>query len=154
MGRLQSCVNRMKNKEEIMSKYDSVIQDQLQKGVIEKIDNSTNDEAKHYIPHHADITPQKTTTKLRIVYDASAKASSGCSSLNECLYRGPVMFHNLCGMLMRFRLHRIALVADIEKAFLQVRLQIDQRNVTRFLWLKDKDNPSTPCEQHSRIPFL
>lgn len=84
MGRLRSCVNRMKNKEEIMSKYDSVIQDQLQKGVIEKIDTSTNDRAKHYIPHHSVITPQKTTTKLRIVYDALTKASSGCNSLIEC----------------------------------------------------------------------
>jgi hypothetical protein len=69
-----------------------------------------------------------------------------------------MMLQNLCGMLMRFRLHKVALVAEIEKAFLQVGLQLDQRDVTRFLWLKDIDNPSTHCdniqEYHfCRVPF-
>jgi hypothetical protein len=36
---------------------------------------------------------------------------------------------------MRFRLHQVALVSDIEKAFLQIGLQQDQRDVTRFLWI-------------------
>ena len=49
------------------------------------------------------------------------------------------MLNDLCGLLMRFRLHQIASVADIEKAFLQIGLQPNQRDVTRFLWLKDSD---------------
>ena len=43
----------------------------------------------------------------------------------------------ISGLLMRFRLHQIAIVADIEKAFLQIGIQPNQRDVTRFLWLKD-----------------
>ena len=57
-------------------------------------------------------------TKIRIVYDASAKA--GEYSLNECLYKGecltPLIFENL----LRFRLHNVAMVADIEAAYLQI----------------------------------
>jgi len=68
-------------------------------------------------PNHAVVTPQKTTTQLRVVYDASAKTKKENNSLIDCLFRGPVMLHDLTGILMRFRMHRIALVADTEKAF-------------------------------------
>ncbi len=65
---------------------------------------------------------------------------------------------HLCGMLLRFRFHRIVLVADIEKAFLQIGLQPDQRDVTRFFWLKDCDKPTvhfTNIQEYrfTRVPF-
>ncbi|XP_068734586.1 uncharacterized protein [Montipora capricornis] len=83
------------------------------------------------------------TTKVRIVYDASAKARKGCNSLNECFYRGPVILEDLCGLLLRFRTHKVALTADIERAFLQLGLQPRDQDVTRFLWLKDPTKPLT-----------
>ena len=110
-----------------MTKYDNVIQDQLAKGVIEKNGIESQDGIKHYLPHHAVINPTKKTTKLRVVYDALAKTRQTHKSLNDCLYRGPVMLHDLCGILLRFRLHNVASVAHIEKAFLQIGLQHDQR---------------------------
>ena len=58
-------------------------------------------------------------------------------SLNECLHRGPVILENLCGLLLRFRTKRIGIIADIEKAFLQVGLHQVNRDFTRFIWLKD-----------------
>ncbi|VDI73293.1 Hypothetical predicted protein [Mytilus galloprovincialis] len=140
LGRLKSCVARMRKKPDLLTKYDTIIQDQIQKGIVEEVNEFRTDGRKHYIPHHAVITPQKSTTKVRIVYDASAKNNKEMPSLNECLYRGPVLLNNLCGIFMRFRLHKIAMVADIEKAFLQVGLQEDDRDVTRFMWLKDCAN--------------
>ncbi|XP_063415828.1 uncharacterized protein LOC134697479 [Mytilus trossulus] len=121
-ARLKSCVARMRKKPELLEKYNSVIQDQLDKGIVEKVEEDSTEGLKHYIPHHAVITPNKTTTKLRIVYDASAKPNNDVNSLNECLYRGPVLLRNFCGIFMRFRLNQVAIVADIEKAFLQVGL--------------------------------
>ena len=140
-----------------MKQYDSIIRDQIDKGVIEKADSSL-DGVKHYLPHHAVVNPHKPTTQLRVVYDASAKTKRENKSLNECLYRGPVMLNDLCCLLMRFRLHRIAIVADIEKAFLQIGLQPNQRDVTRFLWLKDSDQSrveSGNIQDHRfcRVPF-
>ena len=85
MGCLKSNVSKMRNKPELMKLYDSIIQDQLEKGVIEKVNTTSADAAKHYLPHHAIINPQKPTTKLHVVYDASAKAKRGNKSLNECL---------------------------------------------------------------------
>ncbi len=116
----------------MLNKYTEIIQDQLKKGVIEKVENGVIESPrKHYVPHHAVITPQKTTTKVRIMYDASAKTKRH-NSLNECLFRGPVILEELCALLIRFRLGSIALVIDIEKAFLQVGLIEKSRDVTRF----------------------
>ncbi|MCP4458960.1 MAG: hypothetical protein GY816_13210 [Cytophagales bacterium] len=111
----------------------------------------------HYIPHHCVIRPDKATTKLHIVYDASAKPNKLAPSLNECLYRGPVMLPDLCGLLLRFRLYPIVLLSDIEKAFLQVGLQSQERDVTRFLWLKDPSKPDVHNNietfRFCRVPF-
>ena len=67
------------------------------------------------------------------MFDASAKTRKKNQSLNESLHRGPVILENIYGVLLRFRLHKVALVANIEKAFLQVGLQLDDRDVTRSL---------------------
>ncbi|XGW12257.1 hypothetical protein V3C99_013168, partial [Haemonchus contortus] len=69
---------------------------------------------KHYLAHQAVVTPNKLTTKLRIVFDASAHYK-GCPSLNEVLHRGPVILPQLFGILLRFRIGRIGIIADVEK---------------------------------------
>ena len=103
------------------------------------------------------MTPEKTTTKIRIVFDASAKTKKGSQSLNENLHRGPIILEDLCGLLMRFRLNRVALIADVEKAFHQVGLQPEDRDVTRFLWLKDATKPTLENNvqelRFTRVPF-
>ena len=62
----------------------------------------------HYIPHHPVITLDKATTKLRVVYDASARSNG--LSLNDCLFAGPTFGQNIVDIILRFRLHKIALV--------------------------------------------
>ena len=50
-----------------MKQYNNIIEDQVKKGIIEKIDDNIVGEVQHYIPHHFDIKPNNRTTKLRIV---------------------------------------------------------------------------------------
>ena len=59
----------------MVEKYAEIIEDQLKQGIIEKVRSEvqSNGTSKHYIPHHAVINPSKASTKVRIVYDASAK---------------------------------------------------------------------------------
>eukprot|EP00731_Ephydatia_muelleri_P009272 Em0004g1610a len=89
----------------------------------------------HYLPHHAVIKEDKQTSKLRIVYDASARSNG--LSLNDCLYAGPTFGQNIMDILLRFRIHRVAVIADIEKAFFMVSVSEEDRDALRFLWIHD-----------------
>ena len=86
LERLNSLLKRIQGNSELLHKYDNIIQDQLKRKIVEKVDDETKKGfIKHDIPHHAVITTGRTTTKMRIVYDASAKTKRGCHSLDECL---------------------------------------------------------------------
>ena len=89
------------------------------------------------MPHHAVIRRDAETTKLRIVYDASSKATKTGISLNDCLHTGPSLNPLLFNILVRFRENKIALVGDIEKAFLNVAVDEKDRDSLRFLWVED-----------------
>ena len=108
----------------------------------------------HYLPHHPVIRRDKETTKLRVVDDASAKMN-GHPSLNDCLYSGPSLLPSIADVLMRFRFHKVALVADIEKAFLMVSISPSDRDALRFIWLDDihKDNPKEVVYRFCRVVF-
>ena len=84
-GRLRSLYKRLSEEPEILKRYDEIIKDQLNKDIIERAPIG-NEERVHYIQHHAVINPDKRSTKIRIVYDASAKTRKGNKSLNECLH--------------------------------------------------------------------
>ena len=154
--RLHSLGKRLKCDPEILQTYDEVIQDQLEKGIIERV--SLNEESPVgktcYIPHQAVIKKDRDTTKLRVVYDASAKRGDE-PSLNNCLYPGPCLLHNVAEILARFRFHSTALVADIEKAFLMIAIHPDDRNALRFLWYEniEEENPDVIIYRFCRVIF-
>ena len=114
--------------------YGNIIENYLEKGYIEKIVDWQVPCC--YLPHHGVIKEDKETTKLRIVFDGSAKVGTSLS-LNECLYKGPSLVSNLVSQLLRFRMSKFIIVADIQEAFLQVKLAESDRNFTRFLWFEE-----------------
>ncbi|XP_047538689.1 uncharacterized protein LOC125072207, partial [Vanessa atalanta] len=77
----------------------------------------------NYIPHHCVIKESSSTTKLRVVFDGSAKSGNGVS-LNECLLVGPKLQKDIETILLRFRLHEIVFVADIKQMFRGILLAI------------------------------
>ena len=138
--------------------YTDVIQDQLDCGIIKRVSSDTKEgPMKHYILHHVVITPSKATTKVQVACNASAKFSQSNKSLNKCFYQGPVILPDLFGLLIRFKLSPIAVVADVEKTFLNVGLQVPNRDTTWFLWLKEPKNPqingNLQVFRFCRIPF-
>ncbi|XP_068697778.1 uncharacterized protein [Montipora foliosa] len=110
-------------------------------GFIEIVpDMHHHEEIVHYIPHFPVFKEDSATTKMRIVYDALAKQNSNSPSLNDCLHTGENLMQDLTGILLRFRAHNVAFIADIEKAFLQIELHPNVRDATRFLGLKTSTN--------------
>ena len=73
--------------------------------------------------------------KLRVVYNASARQDG--PSLNKCLYSGPTFGQSIFDIILRFRCHKIALVGDIEKAFLMVSVWEEDRGLLWFLWVNN-----------------
>ena len=82
------------------------------------------------------------STPLRLVYNASSRASSEEASLNQCLMRGPNLTEKLLNTLARFRTEKYAYSADISKAFLRLGLQECDRDFTRFLWSENPHDPN------------
>uniref|UniRef100_A0AAF5PKS5 DUF1758 domain-containing protein n=1 Tax=Wuchereria bancrofti TaxID=6293 RepID=A0AAF5PKS5_WUCBA len=91
LGRLKNLINRLQHNSNLHS-YHQILMDQLHSGIIEEVPPKDEVGVIHYLPHHEVLTPSKSTTKLRIVYDASAH-HKGFKSLNEVLYRGPVIYY-------------------------------------------------------------
>ena len=138
LRRLYGLVRRLKQDPDVLHEYDSIIHDQIQQGIVETTESSEEakeDERIHYLPHHAVVRRDKETTKVRVVYDALARSDG--LSLNDCLHAGPKFEQKIMDILLRFRVHRIAVTADIEKAFLMVSVAAKDRDVLRFLWFDD-----------------
>ena len=127
----------------------------MEKGIVEVVQDPAGADISgvHYLPHHAVVRRDKTTTKIRVVYDASAKMSG--PSLNECLNPGPKFDQRIVDLLSQFRLHRIAVIADIEKAFLMISVAAGDREFLRFLWVDDpsKEDPSVVVYRFARVVF-
>ncbi|XP_028414386.1 uncharacterized protein LOC114537537 [Dendronephthya gigantea] len=118
----------------------AALQDQLQSGIVEKVPLSElNTIEAHYFPHHGVVRSEKETTKLRVVFDGSAKENESKQSINDHLDAGPNYIPSLFDTLIKFRSYPIALTADIEKAFLQIEIKPEDRDKLRFLWMNEKD---------------
>ena len=100
----------------------------------------------YYLPHHWVFKEDSTTTKLRVLFDGSAKTSNG-QSLNETLMVGAKLQPYLYSTLLRFRFHKIALSGDIAKMYRQIASDKDDKDFHRILW---RDNPQEPIK-HLRM---
>ena len=149
--RLGSLVQKLR-RTNLLSDYDGIIRDQLQNGIVEKAPEQVEGK-EFYIPHRAVVRENAETTKLRVVYDASARASDDAPSLNECLHPGPPLQNTLWSVLVRSRLHPIALSGDLRQAFLQIRIRESDRDALRFHWLVDLQSKEVVTLRFTRALF-
>lgn len=136
-SRLRSLHHKLRKEPSLLAEYDAIIHEQLKSGIVEKVPDEclTNQETSqnYYLPHMAVIREDRKTTKARVVYDGSAKASKQEKSLNDCLQTGPNHLPHVFNMLANFRKNLVGLTADIEKAFSMVGIQKDHQDFLRFL---------------------
>ena len=88
-----------------------------------KLINESEAESKpgFFLPHHPVIREESSSTRVRVVFDASCKSASGLS-LNDIMLAGPTIQDDLRSIVMRSRLHPIMLIADVAKMYRQIRL--------------------------------
>ncbi len=103
-----------------------------------------------YLPVHGVFKDSSSTTKVRAVFDASARSSSGFS-LNDQLLPGPNLYPPLQDILLRFRRFPIGMSADISKMFREILLNLPERNFHRFL-MRDREGHITDCRM-DRLTF-
>ena len=127
---LASLIGCLRKSPEVLREYHRVIKDQQSRGIVETVSSDAATHV-HYFPHREVVRSDKQTTKLRIVFDASAKRDG--PSLNDCVHAGPPPTPLLMDIMMRFRCHQIVLVGDLRKAFSMVGVNETDRDVLCFL---------------------
>lgn len=135
--RYHQLLRKLDKNPELKEQYDAVLEEYLALNHMELV----NDQPKfqYYLPHHGVFKEQSTSTKLRIVFDASAKTSTNVS-LNDCLCVGPVVQTELFDLLASWRKFEFAVSADIEKMYRMLYVSPEHTDLQSILWHR----PGTP----------
>ncbi|XP_068692649.1 uncharacterized protein [Montipora foliosa] len=135
-----------------LERYNEVIRQQREEGIVEPV-SSPPVGKEFYIPHKAVVREAAESTKLRIVYDASARESEKSPSLSEYLEAGPPLQNKLWAVLVRVRFQPVALTGDMKQAFLQVRIREEDRDALRFHWISDLETRRVEVLRFTRALF-
>ncbi|XP_045457504.1 uncharacterized protein LOC123667707 [Melitaea cinxia] len=154
-------VNRLERLERKLSKdlklreeYNKVMSEYLSMNHMRMVSESELQKSKAvYLPHHAVVSEDKDTTKVRVVFDASSKGDNGVS-LNDELLVGPRLQQDLRHILMRWRHHKICIVADIVKMYRMVRVAGKDTDFQRIVWRFDPSEPIQPVKVLHRLAEL
>ncbi|XP_052771184.1 uncharacterized protein LOC128210870 [Mya arenaria] len=150
LKRLENTEKRLKKNPVVFSAYQKTLENYEEKGYIRRVKPSAKNNQGWYLPHFPVIRLDKETTKIRVVFDASAKCQD--VSLNDKIEQGPKLQRNLFDVLLRFRRHEIALICDIQEMYLRVGIIESDKKFQRFLWRTDPEDPPTEYE-FNRVVF-
>ncbi|XP_077273296.1 uncharacterized protein LOC143903523 [Temnothorax americanus] len=141
LNRFRALERRFKLDAEFKLNYNKFMQDYLNNGYMKLIERPFPvDRPVFYLPHHEVVKSDSTTTKLRVVFDASAKDLNGVS-LNDVLRSGPKLQTDIVVILLRFRVGRVALTADVKQMFLRILVERGQCDYQRIVWRFSENDP-------------
>ncbi|XP_055605703.1 uncharacterized protein LOC129753877 [Uranotaenia lowii] len=99
----------------------------------------------YYLPHHCVMKPDSSTTKLRVVFDASAKTTTSYS-LNDVLMSPPTIQSSLFDIILKWRSHKYVYTADVQRMYRQVIVDDSHTKYQRCVWRDDKTQPIRDLE--------
>nr|XP_049467065.1 uncharacterized protein LOC125908384 [Anopheles coluzzii] len=143
LRRFLAIERRLEREPDTRKAYTEFMDEYLHLGHMSKVVSDRTTSECYYLPHHPVFKADSTTTKCRVVFDASSKTSTGVS-LNDTMMVGPTLQQNGASILLRFRTHQVALTADIAKMYRQVWIHPDDRKLQRILW---RSSPSDPIDE-------
>ncbi|CAB4058596.1 unnamed protein product [Lepeophtheirus salmonis] len=110
----------------------------FEEGFAEKCSIGSKDgKIVNYMPLSAIFKEKSISTKVRIVFDSR--------TLNKKLCAGPSLIPKGFDVLIRFRRHKIAVVTDVRKMFLQIEVDVHDRDALRYLWKNLNINEPLQC---------
>ncbi|XP_011884078.1 PREDICTED: uncharacterized protein LOC105571220 [Vollenhovia emeryi] len=137
--RLQSLEKRFKREPFLKPRYEKFIDEYAALGHMKLVSPRPDERGSVYLPHHCVFKTTSASSKLRVVFDASCKTTTGVS-LNDALMVGPVVQQDLMSILMRFRTFRYVFSADIIKMYRQIWVDPSQTSLQRILWRGDTNS--------------
>lgn len=139
--RLLQVENKFKKNIKFKEDYCKFMNQYLSDGHMELVpEKEINNKEKYYLPHHAVLREASVSTKLRVVFDGSAKPLIG-NSLNEELLIGPSLQQDIRDLITRWRQHKYCLVADIQKMYRCIKCRESDTDYQRILWRENNNEP-------------
>lgn len=144
IARFEQLERKLQRNQKLRLEYTKVINEYKEMGHMKRTEEQ---EGKHaiYLPHHAVIREDKDTSKVRVVYDGSAKGTHG-HSLNTCMMVGPVLQPDLRSLVITWRKHKICVVGDIIKMYRMILMTEEHTNLQRIVW---RDTPEKRLESYN-----
>lgn len=94
----------------------------------------------YFLPHFGVINENSSTTRLRVVFDASFKTTSG-KSLNDVLLTGEKLQSSIFDILLTFRTFKVGFSADIAKMYRQILIADEDSAYQQIFWRKSPHEP-------------
>ena len=141
--RLTHLKKKLSRNSSLKDSYSRFMDDLVVEGYAKKVSEDDKKQIVWYLPHH-NVVNQNKPDKVRIVFDCAAKYEG--KSLNDRVHQGPDLTNSLIGVLCRFRQEKVAIVADIQAMYHQVRVDPKDIGALRFLWYSEGDITNTPDE--------
>jgi hypothetical protein len=137
--RFKSLERRLDKNKEFKERYTAVIREYMQLDHMIRVpDAEKSKDNSVYLPHHAVVREDKSTSKVRVVFDASCRNERG-TSLNDTLMIGPTLQSELRHLIMQWRKYPICLIADIVKMYRMVRVSDADADYQRIIWRDSQD---------------
>lgn len=133
---------RFERNAKLKTEYIKFINEYISLGHMQLADKTNN--LVYYLPHHAVLRDDSTTTKLRVVFNASQKTMNGLS-LNEQMAMGPLLQNDLITIILNWRIFKYVFTADIEKMYRQINIADDQQDLQRIIW---RESPNLPLSEY------
>lgn len=146
LRRFHAMERRLSRDPDLQKEYANFMTDYLDAGHMSLVPGNELSQGKYYIPHHCVLRPDSATTRLRVVFDASAKDAHS-RSLNDTQLIGPKLQPNILEILLRFRVHNIVFMADVRQMYRQILISQADRDYQRIFW---RTTP-TECLQEYRL---
>ncbi|XP_053667885.1 uncharacterized protein LOC128718250 [Anopheles marshallii] len=147
LRRFLALERKLDKQPDLMEQYSQFFREYEQLGHMREIVEAPNKDpgSVFYLPHHCVLRPSSTATKLRVVFDGSAKTSTGVS-INDALMTGPTVQNDLTAILLRFRGFQYVFTLDIPKMFRQVIVHPEDTKYQRIFWRYNRNDQLTVQE--------